>query len=63
VIEDEAERVRATSSEVERLVADPSLARELLGWEARVSLEEGLEQTITWIQEHFDFYRPGLYVL
>ncbi|HSB01649.1 MAG TPA: SDR family NAD(P)-dependent oxidoreductase [Anaerolineales bacterium] len=62
-IEDEAERVRAAGSEVERLVADASLARELLGWEPRLSLEDGLEKTITWIQEHLDFYRPGLYVL
>jgi NAD dependent epimerase/dehydratase len=62
-IEDEAERMRAAGSEVERLVADPSLARGLLGWEPQVSLEEGLERTITWIQEHLDFYRPGVYAL
>lgn len=62
-IEDEAERVRAAGSEVERLVADASLARELLGWQPRVSLEDGLEKTIAWIQGHLDFYRPGLYVV
>jgi len=30
--------------------ADLSLARQVLGWEPRVSLEEGLERTYTWIE-------------
>lgn len=31
--------------------ADPSLARELLGWEAQVPLTEGLERTVRWLEE------------
>jgi dTDP-glucose 4,6-dehydratase len=62
-IEDETVRMRVSGSEVERLVADATLARDLLGWTPRFSLEEGLEQTIAWIQNHLDFYRPGLYVV
>ena len=62
-IEDEVGRVRPAGSEVERLVADHALARELLGWEPQVSLEDGLKQTIPWIQAHIALYRPGLYTL
>ena len=32
-------------------VSDPSRARELLGWEAKVSLEEGLRRTVDWYIE------------
>ena len=38
-------------------VSDPSLARELLGWEAQVSLKEGLRRTVDWYVENFK--RPG----
>lgn len=30
--------------------ADITLAREVLGWEPRITLEEGLEKTYTWIK-------------
>ena len=29
-------------------VSDPSRAKELLGWEAKISLEEGLKRTVDW---------------
>ena len=29
-------------------VSDPSLAKKLLGWEAKVSLEDGLKRTFDW---------------
>ena len=32
-------------------VSDPSRARQVLGWEARVSLEEGLRRTVDWYRE------------
>lgn len=56
-------RVRPEASEVERLLADASLARELLGWTPAVSLEDGLRRTIEWIQEHQDAYRAGAYAV
>jgi dTDP-glucose 4,6-dehydratase len=59
----ESARIRPEQSEVERLVADTTLARTLLGWEASVPLEEGLKETIEWLKEHLDGYRPGLYVV
>ncbi|MBZ0251969.1 MAG: SDR family NAD(P)-dependent oxidoreductase, partial [Candidatus Methylomirabilis sp.] len=44
-------RVRPGGSEVMRLLADPAKARTMLGWEARVPLEEGLRRTIDWIEK------------
>jgi NAD dependent epimerase/dehydratase len=50
-IEVEEARLRPAGSEVERLVADPALARELLGWSARVSLRAGLTETVNWLRD------------
>lgn len=44
------ERVRPPSSEVDRLVADNTLARELLGWRPLVGLEDGLAATVRWLR-------------
>jgi dTDP-glucose 4,6-dehydratase len=60
VVSEEA-RVRPALSEVERLWADTRKARELLGWSPRVDLKSGLAETIAWIKEHLDWYRPGVY--
>lgn len=57
----EAARQRPEKSEVMRLLSDNSLARQYLGWQPEVSLQEGLSRTIAWIREHLDFYRLGQY--
>lgn len=62
-IETEDERLRPPESEVERLIADTKLARELTGWTPRISLEQGLEQTISWITENLSLYRLGRYAI
>ena len=56
-------RVRPDRSEVERLCADNRRALELLNWQPRVSLEEGLERTINWLQENNERYTPGVYAV
>ena len=48
-VETEDERVRPPESEVERLIADASKARERLGWEPRHSLADGIRATVDWI--------------
>lgn len=59
----EAERARPETSEVERLQAENSLARTLLGWEPKVGLEEGLQRTVEWIKKNEKKYRSGIYAL
>jgi nucleoside-diphosphate-sugar epimerase len=56
-----AERQRPQGSEVERLVADNTLARDILGWQPAVSLREGLERTCGWVADHLDLYRSTGY--
>jgi dTDP-glucose 4,6-dehydratase len=48
-------RLRPESSEVMRLLSDNSLAKRLLKWEPKVSLEEGLAKTIAWAREDSQF--------
>lgn len=62
-IASDPERVRPADSEVERLCADASLARELFGWEATVRLDEGLRATAAWIADNLDRYRAGVYTV
>jgi dTDP-glucose 4,6-dehydratase len=62
-IQSEAERTRPEKSEVDRLLADNSLARRLLGWEPKVNLEEGLRRTIDWMREHRELYRSDVYAI
>ncbi len=61
-IQSEEQRLRPEKSEVERLLADSTLARRLLGWEPTVSLEEGLGHTLEWMRQHLERYRPGVYI-
>jgi dTDP-glucose 4,6-dehydratase len=59
----DANRIRPDASEVERLLADASKAKSLVGWEARHTLEEGLRTTIDWIRQHLDQYKPAMYAV
>ncbi len=58
----ENERVRPSGSEVERLLADASQARKVLGWAPAVSLEEGIRRTLEWLQGNTEYYRSVSYV-
>jgi dTDP-glucose 4,6-dehydratase len=57
------QRLRPKASEVSRLLADTSKAKRLAGWEAKVSLEDGLRRTVDWIREHPALYQPGAYAV
>jgi len=60
-IVEQSVRLRPSASEVQRLCSDPSRAREALGWEPHVALDEGLRRTIDWISEHRELFQPDEY--
>ncbi len=60
-IEEDKKRIRPDKSEVGCLLADNTLARTLLSWEPKVSLEEGLKITIEWMQRNLERYQPDEY--
>src|SRR5574340_640866 len=55
------ERDRPRTSEVDRLRSENRKARERIGWQPRVSLDEGLRRTIDWVRGRLDLYAPGAY--
>ncbi len=56
-------RTRPEKSEVTRLLADNTRARDLLGWSPIVSLDEGLVQTIEWMKSNLARYRTKAYAI
>ena len=66
-IKTDSQRLRPEKSEVERLWADNSKARRLLGWEpqycGKKGLERGLAETIAWFTdpENLNRYRTDVY--
>jgi len=45
------------------LVCDNRKARQLLGWEPRVTLDDGLRRVIAFVREHEELYNPETYNL
>lgn len=61
VLEHDAERVRPEASEIDRLVADTTRAREILAWAPARPLRDGLAETVEWVSANLDRYRVGTY--
>ena len=59
----EESRLRPDKSEVNRLLCDNRLAREIVGWQPAYTLERGLEETVAWMRAHLGHYRPQRYTL
>ncbi|MDD3289236.1 MAG: GDP-mannose 4,6-dehydratase, partial [Alphaproteobacteria bacterium] len=53
IITDES-RIRPEKSEVNRLLADNKLIRELTGWKSETPFRKGLELTVEWIKKNID---------
>ena len=54
-------RVRPPHSEVERLVADTTLARRLADWSPQHGFDEALRKTTAWIEDNLQRFRPAAY--
>ena len=61
-VEVDEQRLRPEKSEVMRLLSDNRLARDIIHWIPFVTLDQGLQKTIKWINQHIDLYHPGRYV-
>lgn len=57
----EEERQRPQASEVMELICDNRKAELITGWTPKVSLTEGLSQTITFIQQNLNRYKLQVY--
>jgi NAD dependent epimerase/dehydratase len=60
-IEADPKRVRPEGSEVMELLCNNAKAKELLGWEPRISLSDGLQEVIRFIEENLSLYKPDIY--
>lgn len=55
------ERMRPSKSEVMTLLCDNKKARDLVGWEPAFTLEDGLKETIRYVQGHPEKYKVNIY--
>lgn len=62
-VEVEHTRMRPDASEVMRLCADASAARDLAGWTPQVDFETGLARTIDWVRAQRDVGSGSRYVV
>ena len=54
-------RVRPDNSEVFELICANRKARELLGWEPRFTLKQGLKETIAFVEKNLHLYKTDIY--
>ena len=62
-IEDDPTRKRPDASEVTALISDNRKAGSLLGWQPRVTLDDGLRATIDFIERYRKLYSSDQYVV
>ena len=55
------QRIRPKNSEVMKLLCNNTKAKERANWEPRYSLEDGLKETIDFVRNHQDLYKPDIY--
>ena len=60
-IKTQKERIRPEKSEVNKLICNKNYAKELLGWKPNYSLDEGLKETIDFIEKNLKEYKPNIY--
>jgi len=60
-VETDPDRVRPAASEVGRLLAGNALARALMDWQPRYSLDDALDETIDWVRQNLAAFRVDSY--
>jgi NAD dependent epimerase/dehydratase len=60
-IHSDEERIRPEKSEVMQLICDNSKAKRTIGWSPHYTLDQGLQETITWIKVHKKMYKFNAY--
>lgn len=57
----EEQRLRPVNSEVNRLLGSNKKIMELTNWRPQYTLSEGIAETIDWLKDNMDFYKPDVY--
>ncbi len=60
-IQSDKSRIRPKNSEVERLWCNNTKAKDLLNWKPAITLDEGLQETISWISDNSNLHKPEIY--
>ncbi len=60
VVEDKS-RLRPSKSEVMELICNNRKAREIIGWQPRISLRDGIEKTVEFFRRNLNKYKPEIY--
>lgn len=55
------QRLRPEKSEVNRLLGSNAKIRELTDWEQKYTFADGIAETIAWIRNNMDAYKPDIY--
>lgn len=55
------QRIRPEKSEVNRLLGDNTKIKQLTNWSPQYTLKTGIEETISWIRNNLNFYKPDIY--
>ena len=55
------ERVRPKNSEVDRLLCNNTLIINNTNWKPNYNLDSGLKETIDWVTENQNMFKPGIY--
>jgi dTDP-glucose 4,6-dehydratase len=54
-------RVRPENSEVERLLCNNNKILKNTNWKPDYDLDKGISETIEWIKNYMDMYKPDIY--
>jgi NAD dependent epimerase/dehydratase len=57
----EDQRIRPAKSEVMRLLGSNQKLKQLTGWQPRYSLQDGLKETVAWIEQNINHFKTDIY--